>query len=79
MRDITTWMLQSYITDRLDEVGSKIVRNEIYVLSPLFKCAKIWENLYLNSAIEIIKPKLIKGDIKIMQLMSLKHSWKVRK
>ena len=67
IKDITTGMLQSYVTDRVDEVGGKTVRNESYVISPLFKCAKIWENLYINPAIEIIKPKVSKSDIKIMQ------------
>lgn len=67
MKDITTGMLQSYITDRRDDVGSKTVRNEIYVITPLFRCAKIWENLYINPALEIIKPKYIKAEIIIMQ------------
>lgn len=57
MTDISTATLQRYVTDRLKEVSSKTVINEIVVMKLMFKHARKWGYLKVNPAKEVERPR----------------------
>jgi len=48
----------------IQPTGAKEIQGSVEINE---KYAKMWENLYTNPALEIIKPTLIKSEIMIMQ------------
>ncbi|MCX8026403.1 MAG: site-specific integrase, partial [Thermodesulfovibrionales bacterium] len=64
--DITTGLLQKYISDRRAVVSGKTVCNEIVVIKKMFEHALKWGYHYNNPAENIERPKTEKKEIEIL-------------
>ncbi len=69
VRDITTDMIQEFITNRLDVVSNKTAINEYSVISIIFQSAKLWEKLYVNPAQGVKKPPLKRCKLNINDIL----------
>jgi integrase len=68
MVDISTVMLQSYCTSRLEQVGPKTVINEIVLLKRMFKHADKWNYINVNPAEHVERPRMVKREIEILNV-----------
>ncbi len=72
MTEVSTAILQKFVTDRLKEVSAKTVINEVAVMKLMFKHAKKWGYVKVNPAEEVDRPKMKETEVAILNPAEVK-------